>query len=63
MKFPERPSAHLPERDALATRLSAIAARGRLEVADETPVPNAPVHVGIERRFWTPDELPEIADE
>jgi hypothetical protein len=58
MRFLKKGSARTPESEALETRLDNIAARARLAAADEI-VPEEPAARAVERRFWTPDDIPE----
>jgi hypothetical protein len=54
MRFFNRLSSAVgPTDDALATRLGAIADRGKLEIAGYAGSPPVPV----EKRFWSPDEV------
>lgn len=57
MKFFNNAPAASAEADAAGARLSAIVERGQAELSYYGTGPEPAKHDGIQRRFWTPDEL------
>ena len=63
MKFLKRALERSPDGEALQTRLSAIAARGKLDFSEAVLFSDARPQRAIARRFWTPAEIPETDSE
>lgn len=62
MRFLTRAMERRPDGEALQTRLSAIAARGKLDFSETVLISDAPQRA-VARRFWTPAEIPETDSE